>query len=212
MTHTLLRQAVIDTARRMNSEGLTAGSSGNVSVRVDGGFLVTPTGMSYASLETADIVEMRLDGSVAPGQRRPSSEWHFHRDLYVNRPDIDAVVHAHPPHSTALACCGRGIPAFHYMVAVAGGDDVRCSPYATFGTEELSRHALAAMENRFACLLGNHGLLAAGRSLDHAFDVAREVEVLAGQYVLALQIGGVRIIDGEEMARVVAKFRTYGQQ
>lgn len=207
-----LRLSLIEKARDLEPKGLSAGSSGNLSVRVPGGFLITPTGMSYESLQPEDLVEMALDGSVAPGQRRPSSEWHFHRDLYAQREELSAVVHAHPPWSTALACCRREIPAFHYMVAVAGGHNIRCSPYALYGTPELSALALQAMEGRLACLLGNHGLLAAGHSLDHAFTVALQVEELAAQYSRALQIGGLQLLSTEEMDAALKKFANYGRQ
>src|SRR5437870_1416861 len=146
-----LRVDLIATARRMNALGINQGKSGNLSQRIAGGFLVTPSGVDYEELEPEQIVPMRFDGTHS-GEWRPSSEWRFHRDILAARPEIDAVLHAHPVSATALACLNREIPAFHYMIAVAGGDSIRCAPYATFGTEELSRHAVAALDGRKACL------------------------------------------------------------
>ena len=192
----------------MNALGLNQGTSGNLSARAGPGLLITPSGVLYEELRPADLVEMAFDGSwrcERPG-RRPSSEWHFHLALLKTRPEFGAVLHAHSLHATALACLRRGIPAFHYMVAVAGGDSIRCAPYATFGTETLSRHACAALEGRSACLLANHGLIAAGRGLAGALALAVEVETLAAQYCQALQVGEPKILSKAEMARVRAKF------
>jgi L-fuculose-phosphate aldolase len=156
-----------------------------------------------------DIVLM--DGAATPqGRRKPSSEWRFHHDIYASRPDAEAVVHAHPPFCVALAVLHRGIPSFHYMVAMAGGNDIRCAPYATYGTQELSDHALTALTGRRACLLGNHGMIALGADLDRALALAVEVEGLAEGYWRALQIGAPVLLDDAEMARVVEKFATYG--
>jgi L-fuculose-phosphate aldolase len=157
-----------------------------------------------------DIVEMTLEGEVR-GSREPSSEWRFHRDIYLARPDADAIVHAHSTFATALACLGRDIPAFHYMVAVAGGSDIRCARYATFGTQELSDNALAAIAGRTACLLANHGMIAVGASLDAALALAVEVEALAEQYWAALQVGEPNMLSEAEMAIVLQRFRSYGQ-
>ena len=209
-----LRAAVIATAQAMNALGINRGKSGNVSVRCSDdsfdGFLITPTGLPYADTVPADIVAVTLDGD-AQGARRPSSEWRFHRDIYRSRPDAGAVVHAHAPFATTLACLGRGIPAIHYMVAVAGGKDIRCAPYATFGTQELSDHALAALASRRACLLANHGMIALGASLGAALALAVEVETLAEVYWRALQVGAPDLLSDLEMARVIERFRTYGQ-
>jgi L-fuculose-phosphate aldolase len=209
--HRALRETMIATARRMNASGLNQGTSGNLSQRVEGGFLVTPTGMDYEALEPEDLVLMRMDGSHE-GRRRPSSEWRFHRDILAARPEVGAVLHAHAMFCTTLACLHRGIPSFHYMVAVAGGVDIRCAPYATFGTEELSRHAVAAMEGRKACLLANHGLIAVGKDLADALKRAVEVETLAAMYWRALQVGEPVLLSEAEMAVVLEKFKTYGQQ
>jgi L-fuculose-phosphate aldolase len=203
------RQAIIDASLEMERLGLTRGSSGNVSLRTETGFLVTPSGMPPAALRPEDIVAMDMAG-VAAGSRKPSSEWRFHRDIYAARPEIGAIIHSHPPFGIALASHGRGIPAFHYMVAMAGGRDIRCAPYATYGTQELSDHAVAALEGRFACLLANHGMIAAGRTLERALALAVEVESLAEGYWRALQIGEPAILSDSEMDVVIEKFKSYG--
>lgn len=209
-----LREAVIATALAMNGAGINRGKSGNVSARLlrEGfdGYLVTPSGLPYADTRPADIVAMTLDGDIH-GDRVPSSEWRFHRDIYASRSDAAAIVHTHAPFATSLACLHRGIPAFHYMVAVAGGADIRCAPYATFGTQELSDHALAALADRNACLLANHGMIALGASLARALALAIEVETLAEMYWRTLQIGEPVLLSSTEMAIVLGKFATYGQ-
>ena len=198
----------------MNACGINRGKAGNVSARVRragfDGFLVTPTGIPYAQTTADDIVAMTLGGD-AQGPRLPSSEWRFHRDIYAARPDAQAIVHTHAPFATTLACLHRGIPAFHYMVGVAGGADIRCAPYATFGTQQLSDHAVAALADRRACLLAQHGMIAIGQSLDQALALAVEVETLAEMYWRALQIGEPPVLSDTEMAVVVDKFRSYGQ-
>jgi len=211
VAHLALREAMISTARRMNATGLNQGTSGNLSQRVEEGFLITPTGMEYERLLPEDIVLMRFDGNHE-GRRLPSSEWRFHRDILAARPEVGAVLHTHAMFCTTLACLHRPIPSFHYMVAKAGGTDIRCAPYATFGTEELSRHALAALEGRKACLLANHGMIAVGSHLAGAFSLAVEVESLAAMYWRALQVGEPVLLDAAEMAVVLEKFKTYGMQ
>jgi len=206
-----LRKAIIAAACRMNDLGINQGKSGNLSARIADGFLVTPTGMPYEALKPADIVAMDFKGR-ARGRRLPSSEWRFHRDIFAARPEVNAIVHTHAMFATTLACLHREIPPFHYMVAVAGGDSVRCAPYATFGTEELSRNAVAALAGRKACLLANHGMIAVGSSIEQALALAVEVETLAAMYWRALQVGVPQLLDGAEMARVIEKFRSYGQQ
>lgn len=207
-----LRAEVIRGCRALTSLGLTYGTSGNVSVRRDAESLfVSPTGMAYEALVPDDVPLVTLDGRWF-GRRRPSSEWRFHRDIMAARAEAGAIVHAHSRHATALACTGRGIPAFHYMVAVAGGADIRCAPYHPFGTQELSDAALTALDGRKACLLGHHGIIAVGRDLDAALKLAGEVESLAAQYCTALALGNVGLLDEAEMRRVVEKFRTYGRQ
>lgn len=205
------RRELVELGRQLNTGGLNQGTSGNLSVRVEGGLLVTPTGVACDRLEPDDPVEIHLDGRVADHQRAPSSEWRIHRDLYATRDDLHAVVHVHSMFATTLSMVGMTIPAVHYMVAVAGGHDVRCAPYATFGTQALSDAVIEAMVGRKACLMANHGMLAAGTTLAEALRIAIEVETLAAQYWRALQIGRPNVLDDAEMARVVEKFRTYGQ-
>lgn len=207
-----LRTAVIAVCRELTQRGLTPGRSGNVSVRCgERRYLVSPTGLDYEGLQPEDVPLMDLDGRWF-GRSRPSSEWRFHRDVFRSRPDAGAIVHTHSTYATALACTGRGIPAFHYMVAVAGGGDIRCAAYHTFGTQQLSDAALAALQDRRACLLANHGVIALGADLPSALALAGEVESLARQYCAALSLGEVRILDDAEMSRVLEKFRTYGRQ
>jgi L-fuculose-phosphate aldolase len=214
MNEPTLRNAVIATALAMNAAGINRGKSGNVSVRLRDdefdGFLVTPTGLPYADTTPADIVAMSLGGEIR-GDRLPSSEWRFHRDIYAHRTDAGAIVHTHAPFATTLACLGRGIPAFHYMVAQAGGADIRCAPYATFGTQALSDHAVTALVGRRACLLANHGMIAIGASLDRALALAIEVETLAEMYWRVLQVGEPILLSAAEMSVVLEKFATYGQ-
>lgn len=205
-----LREAIVESCRSLTR--LTEGTSGNVSVRRDErSFFISPTGMAYEALGPDDIPLVHLDGSWY-GRRRPSSEWRFHRDIFRARGDAGAIVHTHSLHATALACTGRGIPAFHYMVAVAGGADIRCASYHTFGSQELSDAAVAAIDGRRACLLANHGVIAIGTDLRAALVLAGQVEDLAAQYCAALALGDVRILDDTQMRRVIEKFRTYGQQ
>lgn len=208
MKHRTLRRDLIETARRMNALGINQGTSGNLGVRAGAGLLVTPSGVGYDEMTPADLIEMDFDGAwrCAAEGRRPSSEWRFHRDILRARPDVNAVVHAHSTHATALACLRRDIPAFHYMVAVGGGSSIRCAAYATFGTEALSQAALAALDGRRACLLANHGMIACGRDLAAALALAVEVETLAAQYCQALQVGTPKLLSAAEMKRVLAKF------
>ncbi len=205
-----LRGEVVATAREMNALGINRGKSGNVSARIDTGFLVTPSALPYAQTEPEDVVAVDRDGN-ATGRRAPSSEWRFHRDIYAARAEVMAIVHAHCPFATALACLDRGIPAFHYMIAVAGGNDIRCAPYATFGSQELSDHAVRALDGRTACLLAHHGMIAAGDSLAAALALAVEVETLAEMYWRALQVGEPTLLDDAEMRRVLARFASYGR-
>ncbi len=211
MSHSTLRQQLIDTALAINRYGINQGTSGNLSVRVPGGFLVTPSAIPYENCRPEDIVHMDLEGRWQ-GERKPSSEWRFHRDIYRSRGDAQAVLHAHPPWCTTLACLGREIPPFHYMVAVAGGTNIRCAPYATFGTQKLSDLALAALADRKACLLANHGMLCLEEDLQQALSLAIEVENLARVYAQALQIGEPALLNQEEMVRIAEKFRVYRQR
>lgn len=205
------RDDVVSVSRALDAAGLVPNKSGNVSCRCGTGFVITPAGVPYADLTAAGLVEVPLDGAPAAGGTRPSSEWRMHQAIYAARPDVAAVVHTHSPQATALACAGRGIPAFHYMIALAGGD-VRCMPYATFGSAELAARALEGLAGRRAALLGNHGVIAVGPTLRIAHSVAVEVENLAGQY-LALLAAGLepRVLPADELERVIAKFADYGR-
>ena len=205
-----LRKEIVATCLAMERNGINQGTSGNVSARWQEGLLVTPSGLPYETMSPDEIIYLEMDGTPH-GPHSPSSEWRFHRDILQARPDIHAVVHAHPAYCTAHAIIGREIPAVHYMIAAAGGSTIRCAPYATFGTEELSAGAVAALEGRWACLLANHGLIACGVSLRKALWLANEVEVLAKQYYLSLGLGQPVVLSDEEMDTVVAKFQTgYG--
>ena len=203
------RQSIIDACRQMNHLGINQGTSGNISLRHGEGMLITPTSVPYDAMQPDQIVFMKLDGAPAAGQR-PSSEWRFHRDILKARPEVNAVVHAHPPFSTILAIMGMEIPPVHYMIACAGGDTIPCAPYATFGTEELSRHAVAALEDRSACLLAHHGMIAIGTSLAKAMWLAVEVETLARQYHASLQIGKPPLLSREEIEKVCVRMAGYG--
>ena len=210
-TDTAQRAELVAACRELTRRGLTYGRSGNISVRSGSeGFFISPTGADYAELEPEDIALMDFAGRWY-GRRRPSSEWRFHRDILAARQDVGAIVHTHSRYATALACTGRGIPAFHYMVAVTGATEIRCAPYRTFGSQELSDVALGALGQSKACLLGNHGVIALGADVRAALELAGEVENLAAQYIAALALGDVRILDASEMLRVVEKFRTYGK-
>ena len=206
-----MREAVVAAARGLRARGLSAGMSGNVSARVRDGFLVTPSGVAYETLGPGQIVHVDASGA-ASGFFAPSSEWRLHRAIYRARPEVNAIVHAHPRFSTALACARREIPPFHYMVTIAGGSTIRCAPYATFGTEEIAQLAVAALADRRACLLANHGSVALGDSAGAALDLVEEVEALAAQYVTALQAGPVVLLNEEEIAAAVERFRDYGQE
>jgi L-fuculose-phosphate aldolase len=205
-----MREALVSTARAMAAAGLNKGTAGNLSVRDGEGFLITPTGMAAEDMTPEDIPFMKLDGTWE-GRRAPSSEWRFHRDIYAARPEAGAVLHAHSPYAVSLACLRYDIPAFHYMIARFGGATVRCSAYATFGTQELSDAALSALEGRNACLLANHGMLLFGRDLPQALALGIELEELCGQYWRACQLGQPVLLPDEEMAVVIEKFKGYGQ-
>lgn len=206
-----LRRQLIETAQAMNESGLNKGTAGNLSVRFNDGFLITPSGMDYASLEEHDIAWMSPDGKPE-GKRRPSSEWRFHAAIYQHRREAQAVLHAHPVNSTALACLERGIPAFHYMVAVAGGKDIRCAAYATFGSQALSDHVLEALQGRKACLMAHHGLTCFENDLASALKLAVEVEQLAAMLMRIIAVVEPNLLSDEEMEVVIKKFATYGSQ
>jgi len=203
------RQAIIDACRRMNALGINQGTSGNISLRHKDGVLITPTSVPYESMTPEQIVFMEMSGSFTEGQR-PSSEWRFHLDILRSRGEVEAVVHAHPTYATILAIMGLDIPPIHYMIAVAGGETIRCAPYATYGTQELSEHAIKALEGRMACLLGHHGMIAVGPSLAKALWLAVEVETLARQYHGCLQIGGPPLLSKAEIELVRRKMAGYG--
>jgi L-fuculose-phosphate aldolase len=207
------RKAVIATALAMSRSGLSPGRSGNVSCRWKNGMLITPTGMPYETLKPRDIVFISAKGTLAgKPPRKPSSEWRFHLAAYNARPDAHAVVHTHSLNATVLACAHRPIPAFHYMIAVAGGDDIPLVPYDTFGTEELAGHVAKGLAHRNACLMANHGQIAIGKDLDGALELAHEVEVLAEQYWRVLAIGEPHILSVNEMSVVLERFKSYGQR
>ena len=207
-----LHQKIIETAKQFNVSGLSVGTSGNLSARTSQGYLITPSGIPYHQLKEADIVEMDLQGNVVHGDLKPSSEWHFHQDIYLAREEINAIVHVHSDYATGIACTRQDIPAFHYMVARAGGDSIRCAEYATFGTDALSQNAVKALQGRNACLLANHGMIALGESIDSAYKLAEEIENIAKQYYISKQLGAVVLLDGDEMKINLEKFKTYGKQ
>jgi L-fuculose-phosphate aldolase len=210
MTAARARREVLETVGWLVERRLYTGTSGNVSCRIAGGFVVTPTGIACDALAAADMVAVDGDGHV-PGKVLPSSEWRLHRDIYRGRPEVGAVVHTHSPFATALSCLRRPIPAFHYMIAKTGGAQLRCARYATYGTEALSKNALAALAGRRACLLANHGVVALGADLTAARLLAEEIELLALQYIVARAAGSPAILPAAEMARVAQKFAGYGQ-
>jgi L-fuculose-phosphate aldolase len=209
LKHAKLKQAIISTCREMNALGINQGTSGNISARVEDGFLITPSGVAYDEMAPAEIVEMDLEGGHR-GDLAPSSEWRMHRDIYRGRPEAGAVVHTHATFCTALACLHMEIPAFHYMVAVAGGTSIRCADYATFGTQALSDNMLKALEGRSACLLANHGMICFGPELKKALALAVEVETLARQYWYARQAGEPVLLSEAEMHTVLECFNSYG--
>lgn len=211
LSHVALRREIIDTCRHINAIGLNQGTSGNISVRIGERILLTPSGLPYDDMTPEQIVEMDFNGTYY-GPCRPTSEWRFHRDILASRPDVDTVIHTHSMFSTTIACLHQDIPALHYMIAMAGGDSIRCAEYATFGSEELSKAALVALKDRKACLLANHGLIVLGATLKKTLALAVEVETLAEQYWRALQCKTPAILDQEEMSRVLELFKTYGRQ
>jgi L-fuculose-phosphate aldolase len=210
---TKLKAQVIKYSKKLNITNLSALRSGNISVRaklngVDG-FYITPSGMKYSSLRLKDIVFVSLKGIFDKKKSKPSSEWRFHQDIYVNKKEAKAIVHAHSTCATAISSHQKNIPAFHYMVAVAGGEDLKCTKYATFGTKQLSRNIIKALKNRTACLIANHGQVAFGKNLEQTFELAQEIENICHQYINALRIGIPKILTKKEMKIVLGKFKNY---
>ena len=205
-----VRQKLLITARAMVDKGLNQGTAGNLSLRLaDGtGFLITPSALPYSECQAKDMVQINWQGQ-ASGNRKPSSEWRMHRDIYAHYPEAQSVLHSHAPCCTSLACLERSIPAFHYMVAVAGGDSIPCVPYALFGTQALSDGVIAALRNRSAALLAHHGMVCFDRDLDHVLALALEVEDLARMYLQCLQVQEPPLLSAEEMAEVLQRFGTY---
>ena len=208
-----LKKEVIKYSKKLNATNLSALRSGNISVRVKvngvEGFYITPSGRKYSSLKPKDIVFVSLKGVYDKKKGKPSSEWRFHQDIYVNKKDAKAIVHAHSPHATAVSSHGKSVPPFHYMIALAGGEDIKCAEYATFGTEDLSKNVIKALENRSACLMSNHGQVAFGKNLENAFELAQEVENICHQYTIALKLGNPKILSFEEMKKVLEKAKNY---
>jgi L-fuculose-phosphate aldolase len=212
MTENAVRNAIVAACREMNTLGINQGTSGNISVRLGETMLISPSAVPYETMRAEDIAVMPIEGDYGAwsGPLPPSSEWRFHLDILRSRPDLAAVVHSHPTYCTTLAITRREIPACHYMIAAFGGTDVRCAPYATYGTKALSEHALAALEGRFACLLANHGMIALGETLAKAMWRAVELETIARQYYHSLLIGGPVLLSDADIAETAAKFETYG--
>ena len=213
-----LKKEVIKYAQKLNSTNLSPLRSGNVSIRATKdnveGFLLTPSGKRYEDLVPEDIVFLALKEEynnlkLFNSSLNPSSEWRFHQDIYLKKIEAKAIVHAHSPHATAVSAHGKPIPAFHYMIALAGGDDIRCAEYATFGTTELSKNILKALEKRKACLMSNHGQVAFGTNLKQAFELAEEVENICYQYIIALKIGDPKILSSAEMNKILDKIKHY---
>ena len=204
-----LKSEIIKFSKMLNSKKLSALRSGNISIRYKDGFLITPSGKKYSSLKNKDIVFVTLKGKYDKRKGKPSSEWKFHQDIYLNKKEANAIVHAHSTNATAISVHNKGIPAFHYMVALAGGEDIKCAKYATYGTRQLSKNILKALKNRKACLISNHGQIVFDENLPKAFELAEEVENLSLQYITALKIGRPKILSKKEMNKVLVKSKNY---
>ena len=202
-------EQIIKYANMLNSEKLSTLRSGNVSLRYKNGFLITPSGVKYSLLKVDDIVFVSLDGKFDETKNKPSSEWRFHKDIYSSKNEANAIVHAHSTHATAVSAHNKDVPAFHYMVALAGGNDLKCAKYATFGTQELSDNIIYALKNRKACLMSNHGQVAFGDNLEQAFELAQEVENICHQYINAIKIGEPKILSSSEMDVILEKVKNY---
>ena len=207
-TENLIKKEIVSYALKLNKLGLNRGSSGNISFRSERGFFITPSGEDPESLKITSIVEMDFEGNTISGSN-PSSEWRFHRDILKNRSEVNCVIHTHSSYATAFSCLRINMPSFHYMIALAGGDDIKCAKYALFGSQELSDHALASLQNRQACFLANHGMIAIGRDFKKAFDVANEVESLAQQFMILKSSGDFTVLNQKEMTDVLEKFKGY---
>ena len=206
------RKEVITYSIKLNTTNLSPLRSGNISVRsiensVEG-FLITPSGKKYDTLKEEDIVFVSNKGNHDTNLK-PSSEWRFHKDIYLKKPDAKAIVHAHSPHATAVSAHGKDIPAFHYMIALAGGDSIKCAKYATFGTQELSDNIINALEDRKACLMSNHGQVAFGENLESAFELAEELENICHQYINTIKLGNPKILSSSEMDVILEKVKNY---
>ena len=204
-----LKSEIIKFSKMLNSKKLSALRSGNISIRYKDGFLITPSGIKYSSLKNKDIIFVSLKGKYDKGKKKPSSEWKFHQDIYLNKKEANAIVHAHSTNATAISAHNKGIPAFHYMVALAGGEDIKCAKYATYGTRQLSKNILKALKDRKACLISNHGQIVFDENLPKAFELAEEVENLSLQYITALKIGRPKILSKKEMNKVLVKSKNY---
>ena len=213
-----LKRELIKYAKKLNSSNLSPLRSGNISVRYNSdnkfGFLITPSGVKYNNLKESQIVFLEMDESlndrkIQKEKLNPSSEWRFHQDIYLNKPDAFAIVHAHSPHATAVSAHGKDIPAFHYMIALAGGNDIKCAKYATFGTKELSQNIIKALDDRKGCLMSNHGQVAFGKNLDQAFELAQEIENICHQYINTIKLGNPKILSFEEMNKILEKTKNY---
>ena len=203
-------EQLLGVSKQLVAFGLNKGTSGNVSVRDEAGFLITPSGVPIEKMTARSMVAVTMQGEAEAG-KTPSSEWRFHRDIYQARPDVNAIVHTHSMFATTIACMRKDVPAFHYMISVAGGDNIRCAPYALFGTQALSDVALVALQERKACLLANHGMIAVGKNIEQALSIAVEVENLCEQYWRLLQVGEPTLLSEAEMQAVFAQFKGYGQ-
>ena len=206
-----LRQSVIDAACAMHRDRLTVANSGNISIRVDDSVLITPSGVPYERLKPADLVRLTLSGEKTGGKLKPSSEWKIHCDIYRQKREVKAIVHAHSPSATALSVLRKPVPAFHYMVGLMGGSEIPCADYATFGSQALSDHVLKALQGFSACLMSNHGMIATGGSLESAYRTALELESLCAQYSEACRLGEVCLLTEEEMQEARKAFGLYGQ-
>ena len=215
---TNLKLEVIKYAKKLNDTNLSPLRSGNVSVRTDlsgkEGFFITPSGIKYNDLQEDKIVFLEMDEKkneqkIIDLRLNPSSEWKFHQDIYINKPDAIAIVHAHSPYATAVSAHGKNIPAFHYMVALAGGTDIKCADYATFGTKQLSKNIIQALNDRKGCLMSNHGQVAFGKNLDQAFELAEEIENICHQYINTIKLGNPKILSFEEMNKILEKTKSY---